>query len=382
MTRELRCDLAIVGGGLASGLIALALAKTRPELRVLIVEAGDDLGGNHIWSFFASDIADADRALVMPLVDQAWDDYDVAFPGHRRTIATAYHSIRSETLDAAVRAALPADAILTGRPAATVQREAVTLADGMRIAATGVIDARGAGDAAALELGWQKFVGRELRLHGPHGVRRPVVMDATVAQRDGYRFVYLLPFGRERLFVEDTYYSDTPEVDQPALSARIDDYVASRGWRIAETLREETGALAVVLGGDFERYWGRDGVAKAGARAGLFHPTTCFSLPDAVRTARFVAGLRDLSGQALHAALYRYARARWRERGFYRLLDRLLFRAAEPDGRWRVLERFYRLDAGLIGRFYAARSRFGDKLRILIGKPPVPIGRAIAAMRE
>src|SRR3546814_9187689 len=62
-----RCDIAIVGGGLAGGLAALALAAKRPELDVRLVEAGD-VGGNHIWSFFDSDIARRDRWLVAPLV--------------------------------------------------------------------------------------------------------------------------------------------------------------------------------------------------------------------------------------------------------------------------------------------------------------------------
>jgi len=45
-----------------------------------------------------------------------------------------------------------------------------------------------------------------------------------------------------------------------------------------------------------------------------------------------------------------------------------------------VLERFYRLPEPLIGRFYAGRSTFRDKARILAGRPPVPIGRAIRAL--
>jgi lycopene beta-cyclase len=36
----------------------------------------------------------------------------------------------------------------------------------------------------------------------------------------------------------------------------------------------------------------------------------------------------------------------------------------------------------LIERFYAARSTFIDKARILIGKPPVSISRAMAQIIE
>jgi lycopene beta-cyclase len=382
MTRPRQCDLAIVGGGLAGGLIALALAKRRPEARVLLIEDGETLGGNHVWSFFEGDIAPADRPLVVPLVAHWWDGYHAIFPGLRRKLGARYHAITSERFDQVLRAALPAERVLTGRKAIGVGARSVVLADGTRIEADGVIDARGPGDLSTLECGWQKFLGRELRLAAPHGLARPVVMDATVEQADGYRFVYLLPFGTDRMFVEDTYYSDTPDIDRALLAGRIAAYAAGRGWQVESAEREETGVLPVVLGGDFEAYWRSGGanVAKAGVRAGLFHPTTGYSLPDAVRTASLVAGLDDWSSPGLHDLLHVFARKTWEERGFYRLLDRMLFRAAEPGERWRVLRRFYALDESLVGRFYAGQSTFGDKARVLMGRPPVPIGRALKAI--
>ena len=51
-----RADIAILGGGLAGGLVALALARHRPEISVMVVERGAVLGGNHVWSFFSSDL--------------------------------------------------------------------------------------------------------------------------------------------------------------------------------------------------------------------------------------------------------------------------------------------------------------------------------------
>ena len=62
------------------------------------------------------------------------------------------------------------------------------------------------------------------------------------------------------------------------------------------------------------------------------------------------------------------------------MLDKMLFRAADPPDRYRVLERFYTLDPGLIGRFYAGQSTMFDKARVLTGKPPVPISRALRAI--
>jgi lycopene beta-cyclase len=184
------------------------------------------------------------------------------------------------------------------------------------------------------------------------------------------------------MFVEDTYYSDTPDLDRAVLSDRVDAYVATRGWQVDRLIREEAGVLPVTMGGDFEGYWrstGQDS-AKAGMRAGLFHPTTGYSLPDAVRTASLIARTRDLSGAGLRDLTYGFARATWQQRGFYRMIDKMLFRAAEPEERYRVLERFYRLDSQLVRRFYAGQSTMMDKARILTGKPPVPIGRALQAI--
>lgn len=386
-----RCDVAIVGAGLAGGLIAYALAIRHPGLDVRLIDGAGTVGGHHVWSFFDSDVAAADRWIIEPMVSHRWSAYDVAFPAHARTIAETYRSIESAQLDRVVRAALPPAALMLGREAASVTATAVQLADGDRVEAGGVIDARGPGDLGCLDLGWQKFVGRELTVPRGHGVERPMVMDATVPQIDGYRFVYCLPFSATRVFVEDTYYSDSPDLDQAEVAGRIDALAVARGWVgdagaaggwPANDAHEEAGVLPVVMGGDFDAYWRSSGVgvAKAGMRAGLFHPTTGYSLPDAVRTAALIAARRHFAGADLHEATYAFARTAWRGRGFYRMLDTMLFRAAEPKERYRVLERFYGLHPRLIGRFYAGTSTLIDKARVLIGRPPVPIGRAISAL--
>ena len=232
----------------------------------------------------------------------------------------------------------------------------------------------------ALDLAWQKFVGRDYRVEGGHGLDRPIVMDAAVEQIDGYRFVYSLPFDDTRLLVEDTYYSEGGLLDVAGLGNRIGTYLDSRGWRGARIEREEKGVLPVALDGDFDRFSPKGETARIGVMGGFFHPTTGYSLPDAVRTAMFLCGQEDFNGARLAERLRDEAERLWSERGFYRLLNRMLFRAAAADQRYRVLEHFYRLDDALIGRFYAARLRLWDKVRILSGKPPVPIGRAVAAM--
>ena len=375
MRNPLDCDLAIIGGGLAGSLIALAFAARRPEMRVLLIERDGAIGGNHIWSFFDGDVAPADRWLVDPLVTHRWDQgHEVRFPGLRRRLDTPYNSVTSSRLYVHLAVAL-GDAVLTDADVIGVSPTQVDLADGRTIQARAVIDARGAGDLSALHCGWQKFVGHALTLDAPHGVDRPVIMDATVEQIDGYRFVYLLPWDDRTIFVEDTYYSDTPDLDVSAIDARIAAYARAQGWHGAQLVHREQGVLPVVHGGDFDRYWPvADPVARAGVRAGLFQPMTGYSLPDAVR---FALWLVDQSLDTLPAATRAYAVRHWRRGGYYRLLGKMLFGAAAPDRRWRIFARFYRLKAPLIQRFYAGRSTLTDRIRILCGRPPVPIRDAM-----
>jgi lycopene beta-cyclase len=382
MGADISCDIAIVGGGLAGGLAAYALSVKRPDLSMRLIDPAPAFGGNHVWSFFTSDIAPADWWIVEPFIDHRWQQYETRFPAHVRRFESPYNAIRSQGYDRHLRALLPGDVPVQGE-AVTLSATSVYLADQRTVAARGVLDGRGVADLGHLDFGWQKFVGQEYRTARPHGLTHPIVMDATVEQIDGYRFVYALPFAEDRIFIEDTYYSDGPEIDADAMVGRIRDYAVAQRWELAELIHEETGALPVTMGGDFDAYWRSGGeAAKIGVRAALFHGTTGFSLPDAVRTASLIAGLDDLSGPAIASAMRDFAQTRWHRGAFYRLLDRMLFRAATPGTRYQVLERFYGLAPALIQRFYAGNTTFLDKARILSGKPPVPITRAMAVMRE
>ena len=426
-------DLILAGGGLANGLIALRLAQLRPEVRVVIVEAGAGVGGNHSWSSFEADIMPDQVAWTAPLMAHRWDRYSIRFPAHSRTLEAGYRTATSATLAAAIDAA--GVAVLTGAEIVALDAGSVTLADQRTLTARAVIDGRGqgapvgtadreqrgktnSGRRSTLDLRAQKFLGIEVELTASHGLDGPVIMDACVPQLDGYRFVYTLPFGPCTVLVEDTYYSDGPDLASDVLRARVFDYIAAQGWTVARVIREEIGVLPIALHGDIDAFWDdaanerentgvngsslghgshgkagdgagerahgvailRDGIPRSGLRAALFNPITGYSFPDAVRVADLVAGLPDLSAAALYAALRQHSVSTWHERRFYRFLNRLLFTAAEPSQRYKVLERFYRLDAGLVGRFYAGRSTAWDKVRTLAGKPPVPLGRALGVL--
>ncbi|TQK02857.1 lycopene beta-cyclase CrtY [Herbaspirillum sp. SJZ107] len=375
-------DLILAGGGLANGLIAWRLRTRRPDLRILLLEQDTHLGGNHTWSFHASDLSAAERAWIAPLVSWRWPGYQVIFPDLTRTLEGDYCSILSDDFARVLEPALGA-CLRSGARVARVHPTRVELAGGEILHARAVIDGRGPAPTPDLALGYQTFLGQELQLKAPHGLAAPIIMDAGVAQQGGYRFVYVLPFGPDRLLVEDTHYIDDAGRDPAQLRANIAAYVQARGWQVKAVLREEQGALPIVLAGDIERFWDRqDGQPCAGLRAGLFHFTTGYSLPHAVRLADAIAALPSLDAPALFAAIRAEASAEWDKQGFFRLLNRMLFLAGSPDARWRVMQKFYQLPAPLIAHFYAGRLSLADKARILSGKPPVPVLQALSAARK
>ena len=376
-------DVLIVGGGLAGSLAAWRLILRRPELRVGLLEAGTTLGGNHTWSLHATDVAPAALAWLDPLVAARWPRHAVAFPSHRRVLDQPYLSVTSARLHAVVRAAL-GERVQFSTAVDTLTPTRVRTADGRNLDARVVIDARGAAPVE-VPLGWQTFLGQEIRCDAPHGLDVPMIMDATVPQVGGFKFVYVLPFAPDRLLVEDTAYADTPGVDTTRARANVAAYAAAQGWRVREVVREESGSLPIPLGGAIDAFWTGD-VPRIGMRAGLFHPTTGYSLPDAVATADLLADalatVNPLDASRVYAEVRHFATTRWQARAFFRMLNRLLFRAAAPEARARVLEQFYRRSPDLIARFYAGQLTAFDRLRVLSGRPPVSLRLALAHLRE
>lgn len=387
MSDDASLDLLIVGGGLSGSLLAWRLKQRTPGLRVRLLEAGDRLGGNHTWSFYETDLSDAQARWIDPLVTYRWPAYEVRFPRLERRLAIGYRSIASERLSAAIAPVLGSDIGYRAK-VADLGADHVRLESGLVLRAPCVIDARGARPSRNLALGYQKFLGLEVRTAAPHRRALPTIMDATVGQDDGYRFVYTLPLDPQRLLIEDTYYSDSPNLPADTLRQRIHDYARAQGWTVAEIVREEAGILPIVLAGDIEAFLAEDAEAapRIGIAAALFHPTTGYSLPDAVRVADILAdtlaGPTPPTSASVRAAIAAYSRKIWWQRSYFRLLNRMLFHAGAPQERYTILQRFYDLNPALIQRFYAGRLTAGDRVRIVLGKPPVPIRSALACLSE
>ena len=391
-------DLIFVGGGLASCLTALRITQRQPDLRLLILEHAGSLGGNHTWSFFPSDLSAEQLRWIDPLIAHRWSEYEVRFPARRRSLNTGYCSTNSEYFHARMIEML-GDIVRLNAEVAQLHLNRVTLRDGEQLDARCVIDGRGPLLSPHLMLGFQKFTGQVLELKQSHGLRGPIIMDATVPQLGDYRFLYTLPLSPTRLLVEDTRYSNSPALDTVLDGTEIEAYAAKQGWQVDAVIREEQGVLPITLGGDINAFWSDSesdsdsefesdsdsqvsGIPRIGLRAALFHATTGYSFADAVRTADAIADVRITSTEAMFRFTRDRSRKHWRNQAYWRLLNRMLFIAADPNRRYVVMERFYGLNQSLIERFYAGASTAYDKLRILTGKPPVAILPALRCIPQ
>ena len=213
--------------------------------------------------------------------------------------------------------------------------------------------------------GYQKFVGQEFSFECGHGINEPVLMDATVPQYDGFRFVYLLPLTGQRLLVEDTYFSDSPSLCHETVRARIQHYIERLTLPASEVIREESGVLPMPWRA--ARPLISDGSHRVGYRGGWFHPGTAYSLGWACRVAETIVRTQPSD---LHGALERLRNHFDRQARFARFLNAMLFQCFASDSRHHVFERFYRLGERTIERFYSLDMSMVDRVRIVSGRPP------------
>ena len=375
----LDADLILIGGGLANSLIALAVAAQDPARRIIIVDAGAPESG-HTWSFHETDLDASQRRWIEPALACVWASQEVRFPHYRRHLRTGYASLTDASLAEALAGCVSLTRIAAR--AVRISSQEVEIDNGRKLSAPCVIDGTGRIPKNYLALGWQKFVGVELECVAPHNRDVPILMDAQIAQHDGYRFVYTLPFTERRILIEDTRYADGADLDETNFVVAIDAYAVEHGWR-GQEVRRERGVLPIAMAFNAEAFWADEagGAVPVGMRAGLFHPVTGYSLPLAARVADIVA---NTPGDTPHvfACVRSFALAEAKRQKFLRFLSRLLFRAAASAERRKILERFYSLPTPLIERFYANQLTLADRARILIGEPPVPIRNAFACLSE
>lgn len=382
----------VVGAGLSGLILAWRCLSSNPNVSVIIIDSNHIIGGDHTWSFNINDIESSLHEWIEPFIAHTWEKYDVKFKGYSRRLNIPYCTGNSNSLRACVE-----PFIKSGRLKLILDTEVikltsfdVTILSGEKLTGDYIFDARGFTFDDNIKLGIQKFYGKTIETVKPHNLKYPIIMDATVAQNDGYRFIYCLPFSKNKILIEDTYYSDGLNFDQDKYNKRIDKYIEANDWTEHKVIRVEKGILPITLAVD-SKLIGKRGLKynepiKIGMRGNFYHPVTGYSFPDSVRLASKISKTINSSDKNkrlnLDLEIRKYKLLLYRRDRYFRLLNRLLFKASLPSKRHLVLQRFYTLSESLIKRFYEGNLHKKDKLRILIGKPPVPVLKALYFFSE
>jgi lycopene beta-cyclase len=363
-------DYVLVGGGLQSGLMALAIRHHRPEARIVILERESKLAGNHTWSFHASDIPANCHSWASPLIESRWPGYQIIVGGRTRQVNMSYVTCSSEHFAAVITERFRDGncQVLTDTIATDITENSVRLANGTLITATAVIDNCGPSrlDLASFSGGFQKFWGFEIELTNDWPFENPIVMDDRVDQTDGFRFIYTLPMERRRVLVEDTRFSNTSTIDRDECFQQVTDYLKARNCGDYRIVREENGVLPMPTTGFMP---GNPLPHLAGGyRGGWFHAATGYSFPLAIQLAELVA---TTPVDKLAEAMEQLKQQNTGRARFARFLNRLLFELVKPHTRYQIFRRFYRvLDEPAIARFYGHRFTWSDAFRIVVGFPP------------
>ena len=382
----------VVGAGLSGLILAWRCLSSNPNVSVIIIDSNHIIGGDHTWSFNINDIESSLHEWIEPFIVHTWEKYDVKFKGYSRRLNIPYCTGNSNSLRACVE-----PFIKSGRLKLILDTEVikltsfdVTILSGEKLTGDYIFDARGFTFDDNIKLGIQKFYGKTIETVKPHNLKYPIIMDATVAQNDGYRFIYCLPFSKNKILIEDTYYSDGLNFDQDKYNKRIDKYIEANDWTEHKVIRVEKGILPITLAVDSKLIEKRGlkykEPIKIGMRGNFYHPVTGYSFPDSVRLASKISKTINSSDKNkrlnLDLEIRKYKLLLYRRDRYFRLLNRLLFKASLPSKRHLVLQRFYTLSESLIKRFYEGNLHKKDKLRILIGKPPVPVLKALYFFSE
>lgn len=370
-------DLIICGYGLSGALTAKLVSEKTTEPRVLILDQSAQ-SPDKTWSFHGTDLP-LEWERRFPWLKQSmggsWPSQRVYFPNRSRDLRTSYHSIRSsdfyEILENQRKYQFIADVAVE-----SLSDTKVVCKGGMSFEASVVLDARGFESSLPKDhFGFQKFLGLDVECEKPHGITEPVIMDACVDQKEGYRFIYLLPWTEKKLLVEDTRYSLDKNLYTEDFEESILKYLESLGITQFKELRRECSALPIPLS--------VAGLKPAselsiGMRGGFFHPVTGYSFPLGLELAISIASLPKLEKSKVRQLLAQKRSSLAARNRFYCYLNRMLFHGTQPGLEYKMLAHFYAKSEKMIRRFYSSRSNIGDLMRILfLGKPPIPVSNAL-----
>lgn len=244
--------------------------------------------------------------------------------------------------------------VVDGR-VAEVEAGRVTLEDGQVIEAKRIVDAAGANNLFSRRRGhhnpgFQRALGLDLRVEAhPFALDTMQLMDfrpAPDAPADPASFVYVMPHGPNRVFIEETSLVGRPAVDLDLLEARLRARIAA--WGLTVEAEEAVERCHIPMGGALPDF--KAPVLSYGAAAGMVHPATGYQLTHALRcagpAAAALAAHRDADEATARRAFWQAVWPREKQRlwQLYRFGMEVLLRL-DQQATQTFFDAFFTLDA-------------------------------------
>ncbi len=286
-------DIAVLGSGPAALSIAAACSERGASLTLVAPEPEARWLPNYcLW-------ADEVPLGMEDLTERLWPAAAVVTPLGSRVLARPYVKLDTNELQRFFWSKLRAGSarVESGRVAALDHHGSesrIRTDDGTILRARVVIDACGAGSPFIKRThrrapAFQTAFGFMLRAPGHRfDPNRMVLMDFCPASRedaDPPSFLYVLPMGDDRLFIEETSLARRPAMRLDALRPRLEARLASLGLQHCERIGEERCSIAMGLGLPSPE----QSLVPFGAAAAMVHPASGYLISRVLRKAGPVA---------------------------------------------------------------------------------------------
>lgn len=296
-------DVIVIGAGPAGWTAAASLASR--GLGVSLVAPTPEQPWRQNFGVWAHEVADND---VRACFEATWACPMVVVPGSERALDARYARLSTPALQGMLRARAADAGVRTVRAAVSDLRHdatgtAVGLADGTSLRARVVVDASGAQSAFVARtsdrvpavqtaVGWLCEVPRH-----PFRPGEMLLMDWTAATDDAEgppSFLYAMPLGADRLFVEETSLAARPAVPFDLLRGRLGARLARLGIQVTRVVDHEH--CWIPMGTALPRKDQR--TIGFGAAASMVHPATGYQIARVLAQAdpladAVLAGLSD-----------------------------------------------------------------------------------------